>query len=283
MERIEERISGARLTDRDRQVLDYMMKNKETACFMAAGEIAKLLGVSASCVVRLSGKLGYPSYYQFKRALQEEVAQLRREKTREPIPYERIREYENLTDREMLEALTQNIQGNLARDLSGELDERLEQAASMILEARRVYLVGFRAVAGFAASFSVMLGCIRPEVYAVPNVQPPIDFLADLTPEDLLVPIAFHRYSRDTVFVAEMGRAAGCRILAVTDSLLSPVAKTADVTIPIHVGNFTFFNSYVSLAVVMDLLAGLLSKKNKGQNEERLKRMEKYLDQTGQY
>ena len=37
MERIEERISGAKLTARDRKVLDYMMKNKETACFMAAG------------------------------------------------------------------------------------------------------------------------------------------------------------------------------------------------------------------------------------------------------
>ena len=57
MERIEERISGAKLTARDRKVLDYMMKNKETACFMAAAEIAELLEVSASCVVRLSGKL----------------------------------------------------------------------------------------------------------------------------------------------------------------------------------------------------------------------------------
>ena len=46
---------------------------------------------------------------------------------------------------------------------------------------------------------------------------------------------------------------------------------------------FTFFNSYVSLAMVMDLLTGLVSKQNKGQNEERLRRMEKYLDQTGQY
>ena len=63
MERIEERISGAKLTARDRKVLDYMMKNKETACFMAAAEIAELLEVSASCVVRLSGKLGFPTYY----------------------------------------------------------------------------------------------------------------------------------------------------------------------------------------------------------------------------
>ena len=51
------------------------------------------------------------TYYQFKRALQEEVAKSRLEEKGEPIPYERIKEYENLTDREMIEALTQNIQG----------------------------------------------------------------------------------------------------------------------------------------------------------------------------
>ena len=61
------------------------------------------------------------------------------------------------------------------------------------------------------------------------------------------------------------------------------MARGADLTIPIHVESFTFFNSYVSLAMVMDLLTGLVSKQNKGQNEERLRRMEKYLDQTGQY
>ena len=71
--------------------------------------------------------------------------------------------------------------------------------------------------------------------------------------------------------------------LAITDSLVAPVARGADLTIPIHVESFTFFNSYVSLAMVMDLLTGLVSKQNKGQNEERLRRMEKYLDQTGQY
>ncbi len=269
MERIEERISGAKLTARDRKVLDYMMKNKETACFMAAAEIAELLEVSASCVVRLSGKLGFPTYYQFKRALQEEVAKSCLEEKGEPIPYERIKEYENLTDREMIEALTQNIQGNMARDLSGELTERLKEAAAMISSARRVYLAGFRAVTGFANSFAVMLNCIRPDVYVIPAAQPTIDFLADLTPGDLIVPIAFHRYSKDTLFVAEMGKQAGCRILAITDSLVAPVARGADLTIPIHVESFTFFNSYVSLAMVMDLLTGLVSKQNKGQNEER--------------
>ena len=153
----------------------------------------------------------------------------------------------------------------------------------MISSARRVYLAGFRAVTGFANSFAVMLNCIRPDVYVIPAAQPTIDFLADLTPGDLIVPIAFHRYSKDTLFVAEMGKQAGCRILAITDSLVAPVARGADLTIPIHVESFTFFNSYVSLAMVMDLLTGLVSKQNKGQNEERLRRMEKYLDQTGQY
>lgn len=272
-----------RLTEKDKSVLDYIMKYRETACFMAAAEIAGILGVSPSCVVRLAGKLGFSSYGQFKRYLQEEMAVRRREERGEVIPYERIKEYESLTDGEMLKALTQNIRGNLDLDLDGTLDGRFEEAAARISEAGRVYVCGFRAVAGFASSFSIMLSCIRPEVYAVTGAWPAIDFLADLRKSDLVVVMAFPRYSRDAVLAARMAAEAGAGILAVTDSAASPVAEGADCVLPIHVGNFTFFNSYVSLAASMDILAGLVSRQNKAKNEERLMRMEKYLKETGQY
>ena len=91
-ETLEARIAAARLTPRDRAVLDYIVKNKKEACFETAAQIAKKAGVSASAAVRVSGRLGFESFAQFKRALQ---AELKREleggmKVR-PIPYEKIK------------------------------------------------------------------------------------------------------------------------------------------------------------------------------------------------
>ena len=47
--------------------------------------------------------------------------------------------------------------------------------------------------------------------------------------------------------------------------------------------NLSFYNSYTALVMSMEVLTGLVSKKNKTQNEERLKKMEEYLRETGQY
>lgn len=47
--------------------------------------------------------------------------------------------------------------------------------------------------------------------------------------------------------------------------------------------NLSFYNSYTTLVMAMEVLLGLVSKKNKSQNEERLIKMEEYLRETGQY
>lgn len=47
--------------------------------------------------------------------------------------------------------------------------------------------------------------------------------------------------------------------------------------------NLAFYNSYVSLTMSIEVLVGLVSRKNVEQNKERLMRMEEYLRETGQY
>ena len=55
---IRERMAGVKLTPKDRLVLDYILKNPETACFLTAAELAVKLEVSASSLVRVSTRLG---------------------------------------------------------------------------------------------------------------------------------------------------------------------------------------------------------------------------------
>ena len=94
---IEERVAAAKLTENDKRVLDFIMANRRTACFLTSNEIAAQLGASPSSVVRLSKKLEYENFSAFKRALQEEVAGAPRFEAL-PVPHERIKEYENLPD-----------------------------------------------------------------------------------------------------------------------------------------------------------------------------------------
>lgn len=73
--------------------------------------------------------------------------------------------------------------------------------------------------------------------------------ISRLTDQDLMIVVSVWRYLRNTVEVAEAARAAGAVCLAITDSLVAPVATLAD-----HV-----FIADIEGALHSRSLAGILS------------------------
>ena len=278
---VEERVANARLQRNDRVILDYILQNKKKACFQTSNEIAELLGVSPSSVVRLPQRLGYENFAAFRRALQEEVSSAGG--AFEAIPYRKIDEYEDLSDEETLAAFGQNLFTNVKATLSSEEDRKLAEIADMIVAARRVCIVGFRVCQGFAQSMGLMLACMRPGVEVAGDAQPLVESLVDIGPDDLLLAISFSRYSKDTVFAVRVAHDSGCPVVALTDSYTAPIARGAAKTVVNRVGNMSFFDSHVSFLINMEKILLLVSKRNKKTNEARLMRMEKYLSETGQY
>lgn len=260
-----------------------MLKNKKQACFLTSNEIAENLGVSASTVIRLSKKLGFDNFTTFKKTFQREQAERYCDSIPMEIPYEKIKQYENLTDSELIAALRQNILGNIKKDISNESNSTFIEAAEIITKAKRVFIVGFRTCSGFASSFGVMLSCIRPGVLVIGNHQPLVDCLIDLTDEDVMIAISFKRYSSDTTFAVEMAKDAGCKVIAMTDSYTAPIGQGAEKVIVNSIENVSFFNSYTSFIMNMETIIALVSKRNKELNESRLMKMEDYLERTGQY
>ncbi len=282
MEKMAERLANARLTRNDRLVLDFILKNKGEACFMTAAELAKTLQVSPSSVIRVSSKLGFENFTSFKRELQRELAKDRMGR-RERIPYEKIKDYAGFTEEELIRGIKENALRNVEADQTAEDYEEYRKAAALISGARRVYIAGFRACGGFASSLGVMLGCIRPDVYVVSGGQPAVDRLVDLSEKDAVIAISFERYSSDTVFAVRMAREAGSHIIALTDRLTSPLCSGADAVIFNSCSGLSFYNSYTSLVMAMEVLTGLVSRRCREQNEARLIKMERYLEETGQY
>lgn len=62
-------------------------------------------------------------------------------------------------------------------------------------------------------------------------------------PDDLLIAISFHPYSEETIAVVNAARASGGRVLAISDSLVSPVAKPAEQVLQIREAEVRKFRS----------------------------------------
>ena len=76
-----------------------------------------------------------------------------------------------------------------------------------------------------------------------------------ITPKDMLLAISFRFYAKEVINIAEAAHGRGVPILAISDSRLSPLAKTATVLFPIPEDEYTFSRS---LAAPMCLAQALM-------------------------
>ena len=271
---------NSQLTDKDKIILDYILRNKKTVCFLTSNEIADNLDVSPSSVVRLSKKLGYENFSTFRKALQNEVAKLN---SISEIPLEKIEQTDKLSEVELINAFRQNVLKNITTDIANKESEKFSETAELISKAKRVFVVGYRACTGLASIFGVMLSCIRGNVYVLGNNMSAVDQLIDLNSNDVMIAISFKRYSNNTKFAVEMAKDSGAKIISFTDYYTSPIAQGVDKVIINSVENFSFYNSYVSALMNIETIVALVSRKNVTANKKRLMKMEKYLEKNREY
>ena len=79
-----------------------------------------------------------------------------------------------------------------------------------------------------------------------------------LTSEDLVTLIGFDPYSREAALVAEVTHAVGAKLVAVTDSQVSPLAHGADGVLLFSTNSPSFFPSLVAASSLLEGLAALL-------------------------
>lgn len=72
-------IISAQLTPKEKEVADYVLENLQKCCFMTSTELAGVLNVSYSSVIRLTKTLGFTGYPDFQNFLRESYAEQSRD------------------------------------------------------------------------------------------------------------------------------------------------------------------------------------------------------------
>jgi SIS domain len=98
--------------------------------------------------------------------------------------------------------------------------------------------------------------------------------LRDIAKEDTAVVVSFFPYSEEAVSTANAARAGGCKLVAITDSDVSPVALPADASIIIGVESPSFFPSTVAAIATIESLIALLVSRGGDTAVKRIERTE---------
>jgi DNA-binding MurR/RpiR family transcriptional regulator len=107
--------------------------------------------------------------------------------------------------------------------------------------------------------------------------------LRPLDHRDAVVVISFAPYSREAVMVVEGARAAGARIVALTDSLASPLALAADVAVLFSTTSPSFFPSVAAAVAVAEALLEILVAESGAGVAQRIDSAEQRLFESGAY
>ncbi|WP_448663768.1 MurR/RpiR family transcriptional regulator [Sphingomonas sp. CJ20] len=263
------------LSKRLQHVARYVLDHPEDMALQTLTVIAERSGAQPSAVVRFAKSLGFTGAGPMQKLLRESLLA-----KNAALGYgERVHQFNASVSQSVSEngvgvLIDEFTEGDIlalqnARETIGHAG--LADAVAMIRDANVVHLAGMRRAFPVAAYLA----------YAIPQAGKPtmlIDGVGGMAFQqframgrrDLLIAISYHSYAVETVSAVEAAVAAGAKVLAISDSLLSPIAKLANQTLLVRESEVRGFRSLsASLCVAQALVVGLAYEKKSSAGPKR--------------
>jgi DNA-binding MurR/RpiR family transcriptional regulator len=174
--------------------------------------------------------------------------------------------------RRNLEITQQHIETGLAR------------ACALLENGRSVHAAGFRACFPIAFSFVYIYRIFRNEVHLIDGQAGSLEMQQRaIAKSDAVVVVSFAPYSRETLQVASAAKAVGASVLAITDSVASPVSLIADQTLLFSIRSPSFFPSIAAGIAVTEALVEMLASRAGKSVIRRIGQTEESLFESGAY
>jgi DNA-binding MurR/RpiR family transcriptional regulator len=269
------------LTPKMAQLAAFVADNYVRVAFMNTRELAAAAGVSPATVVRFPAQLGYRSFDEFRSSIQDRVnfdltgvARLQQSAQVNRSPAALLRR--------IIDADCDSLRG-LAQTFS---EPQIERFVNTLLGAERVTIAGFRYVSPLplAIFFEYSLAKIRANVQSYTHADSSLfDRVRLMDAGDVLIVIAFARYPADLITLARYAHRCGVRLLAITDSPLSPVLPLAEVTLFAKVNMLDFVGSLAAPAALINCIVADLGLRLGEQAVARLQVLEAAASEAGIY
>lgn len=222
-------------------IAEYIINNYEKAAFMTAATLGKIVNVSESTVVRFANNLGYNGYKE----LQKELQELIKNKLTTVQRISMSNEYSNSEN--ILKSAMEKDMENIEKTINEVGHESLQQATDLILNANNVYILGLRSSSFLAGYLGFYLSFLIKEVKVV--TSGPNDLFEQLLKadsNDVIIGISYPRYSKRTLEALDFCREKGCKIISITDSLISPASKYSNISLIASSDMLSFVDSLVA-------------------------------------
>lgn len=242
------------LSVKERSIADHILANPAEAVHPSIDQLADMIGISESTLVRFVRKLGYNGYQRFRIALATETVQ----------PSSRVYETNIDPSGDDIDLVFTNAMNTLSLTKHLINHTMVERAAEMMFHGRRILIFGIGgsniiALDAFHKFIRLGLDCVIADDYHMQLM------LASQTKSDCVALVFSHTGTNmDTLAIAEELKRNDCTVVVVTNGGRSTLARMADVVLPVAVASTSYiseaFTSRIAQLLVVDLLYVALAK-----------------------
>lgn len=245
-----------------KRIADYIFEHYDKAAFMTAAKLGQKVGVSESTVVRFASELGFDGYPEFQHLLREIIKNKLTAVQRMEITSSKFAEKDILTTvlSSDIDKLRQTLESVSVDDFTSSVDT--------IMKAKNIYVLGARTCFSIANFLGFYLNLISLNVKLITtnSASETFEQIFSVNENDVVIAISYPRYSRRTLNAVKYAHKCGAKIIAITDSEISPIVSYADHKLIARSDMSNFVDSLVApLSIINALIVALVMR-----NEERV-------------
>ena len=258
-----------KLSKGQKRIAQFIIDHYDKAAFMTASKLGSQTNVSESTVVRFANSLGFEGYPQLQRSLQDII----KTKLTTVQRVEMGKEYSS--DMEVVEKIMKSDMENVRQTIEGINYNEIEKVIDEMMKAERIYIIGLRSsksLADFLGFYlSLILGNVSMVGFGISDIY---EQMLRISEKDLLISLSFPRYSSRTIEVTKYAKEQGAKVVAITDSAISPIAGIADHYLTAKSSMASFVDSLVAPLSLLNAIIVALGMREKRDITEYFNKLE---------
>lgn len=235
----------------EKKIANFFLEEKDNICFMSLNEITQKIGVSEATIVRFVKKIGFKGFIEFKLEVAKQISQI---------------EEENVS-KDYVENIENNIINVVSNTKSLINKEDIERTIDLIHQSKNMYVFGLGASGVAALEMQNRFMRFGKVGHSVNDSHFQTMYASMVNDKDIIIVISLSGETVDLIYPLELAKKNKCRIVAITNYIMSPIAKLADIVL-LTSGKENLLNggtliSKISQLYVIDVLATGYGLKNK--------------------
>ena len=268
-----------KLSKGQKLIANYIQTEYGKAAFMTAEKLGETVGVSESTVVRFATELGYSGYPKMQQAMQEMIKDKLTSFQRIEVSQSRI------GNGSVIEHVLNSDIENIKQTIEGTSHDDFKKSVTAIAEAKTIYIYALRSSSALASFLGYYLNLIFGNVKVISTADKAriYEEFNRIGEGDVMIGISFPRYSHHTSTAMKFALDKGATVIALTDSMNSPIAQTATYALLARSDMATIVDSLVApLSLINALIVATVIEK-KDDVVETFKDLEKAWYNYGVY